>query len=107
MFIASYSHLVFVLLTLEALDVDKPSISIMIVNNVRNATPPSRFLRLNPVTLQWEELSERRAVERVSQMLRQNPPAANTGGITPGNTTIAAEGVAIENSLQAPETVPV
>ncbi len=106
MFIASYSHYFF-LITLEVLDVYKPSISDMIVNIVRNATPPSRFLRLNPATSRWEELSDRRALERVSQMLNQNRLVTNTGGDTAGNTTIAAEGVAIGNALQSPETVPV
>ena len=87
------------------LDIYKPSISDMIVNIVRNATPPSCFLRLNPVTLCWEELSDRRAVERVSQMLNQNCLTVNTGGIMAGNTNSTADGVAIGNALQSPETV--
>lgn len=49
-------------------EVNNSSISELIVNIVQSATPPSRFLRYNPVTSQWEELGDKRAVERVSQM---------------------------------------
>ena len=85
MFIASYSHLVFHFPTLEVFEVKKSSISETIVNIVRSATPPSRFLRYNPVTSIWEEIGDKRAVERVSQMLRQNDFAPNTGGVAAVN----------------------
>jgi hypothetical protein len=89
------------------LDVNKPSISEMIVNIVRNATPPSRFLRLSPVTSRWEELGARRSVERVDQMLRKGANT-NTGVVAAKNTTVVnADGEANGGMMPTSETAPV
>ena len=56
---------------LEAKKVDKPKISRLIVSALRCANPPSRFLRLNDGTNQWEDVGDKRAAEKVSQTLRE------------------------------------
>ena len=55
----------------EAKKIDKPSVSKLIVSALRNANPPSRFLRLNEETSRWEDVGDRRAAEKVSQTLRE------------------------------------
>jgi hypothetical protein len=77
-------------LSSEVLNADKPSISKMIVNTLQNSTLPSRFLRLNPVTLRWEELDDRRSVERVDQMLRKSG-GTNIGGVAAENSTLKSD----------------
>jgi hypothetical protein len=63
----------------------------MIVNTLQNSTPPSRFLRLNPVTSRWEELDDRRSLERVNQMLRKNGGGTNIGGVAAENSILKSE----------------
>ena len=80
----------------------------MIVNIVRNATPPSRFLRLSPVTSRWEELGARRSVERVDQMLLRMGANTNTGVVAAKNTTLVnADGEANGGMMPTSETAPV
>ena len=55
----------------QAKKVDKPKVSKLIVAALRAATPPSRFLRVNETTNQWEDVGDRRASEKVSQSLRE------------------------------------
>jgi hypothetical protein len=55
----------------QAKKVDKPKVAKLIVGALRAATPPSRFLRLNETTNQWEDVGDRRASEKVSQTLRE------------------------------------
>ena len=38
---------------------------------LRDHTTPSRFLRMNDTTNQWEDVGDRRAAEKVSQTLRE------------------------------------
>jgi hypothetical protein len=75
-------------LSSEVLNADKPSISKMIVNTLKNATPPSRLLRLNPVSSRWEELDDTRSLERVNQMLRKNSGGTNIGAVATENSTL-------------------
>lgn len=55
----------------KAKKVDKPKVSKLIVNALRSADPPSRFLRMNDITTRWEEVGDKRAAEKVSQTLRE------------------------------------
>mmetsp|Transcript_41461 Transcript_41461/g.70995 ORF Transcript_41461/g.70995 Transcript_41461/m.70995 type:complete len:499 (+) Transcript_41461:65-1561(+) len=55
----------------QAKKVDKPKVSKLIVSALRNANPPSRFLRMNEETTQWEDVGDKRAAEKVSQTLRE------------------------------------
>lgn len=55
----------------KAKKVDKPKVSKLIVNALRDATPPSRFLRMNEETTRWEDVGDKRAAEKVSQTLRE------------------------------------
>lgn len=55
----------------QAKKVDKPKVAKLIVGALRAATPPSRFLRVNETTNQWEDVGDRRAAEKVSQTLRE------------------------------------
>jgi len=55
----------------QAKKVDKPKVAKLIVGALRAATPPSRFLRVNENTNQWEDVGDRRASEKVSQSLRE------------------------------------
>ena len=59
------------LLVFKAKKVDKPKISRLIVSALRCANPPSRFLRCNDDTNQWEDVGDKRAAEKVSQTLRE------------------------------------
>ena len=61
----------------EATTADKPSVSRSIVNLLRNANPPSRFLRQNSKTLRWQTIGDARASERIDQMLRQRQKLSN------------------------------
>mmetsp|Transcript_10082 Transcript_10082/g.18142 ORF Transcript_10082/g.18142 Transcript_10082/m.18142 type:complete len:460 (-) Transcript_10082:125-1504(-) len=51
--------------------VDKPKVSKLVVSALRSANPPSRFLRMNEETTQWEDVGDKRAAEKVSQTLRE------------------------------------
>ena len=55
----------------QAKKVDKPKVAKLIVGALRAASPPSRFLRVNDTTNQWEDVGDRRASEKVSQSLRE------------------------------------
>lgn len=55
----------------QAKKVDKPKVSKLIVNALRGANPPSRFLRMNDETARWEDVGDKRAAEKVSQNLRE------------------------------------
>ena len=55
----------------QAKKVDKPKVAKLIVAALRATSPPSRFLRLNEATNQWEDVGDRRATEKVSQALRE------------------------------------
>lgn len=55
----------------QAKKVDKPKVAKLIVGALRAASPPSRFLRVNEATNQWEDVGDRRASEKVSQSLRE------------------------------------
>jgi len=80
-------------------EAEKPKIAEMVVNIVTKSEPISRFFRWNPKTSRWELLGDKRAKERVNQMLRQNSLATTT-------EVVAAE----ENTAKADasqETVPV
>jgi hypothetical protein len=55
----------------QAKKVDKPQVSKSIVSALRNANPPSRFLRHNEGTGRWEDVGDKRAAEKVSQTLRE------------------------------------
>lgn len=55
----------------QAKKVDKPKVAKLIVAALRATSPPSRFLRLNEATNQWEDVGDRRATEKVSQTLRE------------------------------------
>lgn len=55
----------------QARKIDKPKVSRLIVSALRNANPPSRFLRMNEETAMWEDVGEKRAAEKVSQTLRE------------------------------------
>jgi len=84
---------------LEMAEAEKPKIAEMVVNIVTKSEPISRFFRWNPKTSRWELLGDKRAKERVNQMLRQNSLATTT-------EVVAAE----ENTAKADasqETVPV
>mmetsp|Transcript_26474 Transcript_26474/g.50231 ORF Transcript_26474/g.50231 Transcript_26474/m.50231 type:complete len:354 (-) Transcript_26474:96-1157(-) len=50
---------------------DKPKVSKLIVSALRSANPPSRFMRMNEETTQWEDVGDKRAAEKVSQTLRE------------------------------------
>ncbi len=55
----------------QAKKIDKPQVSKSIVSALRNANPPSRFLRHNEGTGRWEDVGDKRAAEKVSQTLRE------------------------------------
>lgn len=55
----------------SATKTDKPLVSRLIVTALRNADPPSRFLRKNDETTRWEDVGDKRAAEKVSQTLRE------------------------------------
>jgi hypothetical protein len=44
----------------------------MIVSALRQANPPSRFLCRNEETRLWEDVGDKRAVEKVGQLIRKN-----------------------------------
>ena len=90
---------------LEMAEAEKPKISETIVNIVTKSEPISRFFRWNPKTSRWDLLGDKRAKERVNQMLRQNSLAANTEVVTAENTAKADEANGV--TLPSPETVPV
>ncbi|KAL7521391.1 hypothetical protein ACHAWX_006063, partial [Stephanocyclus meneghinianus] len=50
---------------------EKPKYAKAIVKALRDHTTPSRFLRMNDTTNQWEDVGDRRAAEKVSQTLRE------------------------------------
>ena len=66
----------FSIFLLEAKKIDKPNVSKLIVCALRGANPPSRFLRMNDETSQWEDVGDRRAAEKVSQTLREKDRSA-------------------------------
>ena len=52
---------------------DKIQVTRMIVSALRQANPPSRFLCRNEETrLWWEDVGDKRAVEKVGQLIRKN-----------------------------------
>jgi len=55
----------------RAKKLDKPKVSKLIVNALRSAFPPGRFLRMNEETKLWEDVGDKRAAEKVSQRLRE------------------------------------
>ncbi len=80
-------------------ETEKPKIAEIVVNIATKSEPISRFFRWNPKTSRWELLGDKRAKERVNQMLRQNSLATTI-------QVVAAE----ENTAKADasqETVPV
>jgi len=62
----------------QAKKVDKPKVSKLIVSALRSAIPPSRFLRMNEDTAQWEDVGDKRAAEKVSQTLREKDKSARS-----------------------------
>jgi hypothetical protein len=50
---------------------DKPRYAKAIVQALRLHSTPSRFLRMNEATNQWEDVGDKRAAEKVSQTLRE------------------------------------
>lgn len=50
---------------------EKPRYAKAIVQALRVHTTPSRFLRMNEKTNEWEDVGDRRAAEKVSQTLRE------------------------------------
>ena len=51
---------------------DKIQVTRMIVSALRQANPPSRFLCRNEETRLWEDVGDKRAVEKVGQLIRKN-----------------------------------
>lgn len=56
----------------QAIKSDKSKILRKIVNTLRQANPPSRFLCRNKKTRLWEDVGDKRAAEKVGQLLRKN-----------------------------------
>ena len=82
----------------EAKKIDKPSVSKLIVGALRNANPPSRFLRLNEETSRWEDVGDRRAAEKVSQTLREkdrgdSKASANNNGSSKPSADTTSEAI--------------
>jgi hypothetical protein len=50
---------------------EKSKISKMIVSYIRNQTPPGRFLEKDPETHQWNDMDDKRAIEKTSQAIRE------------------------------------
>lgn len=48
----------------------KSEISRYIVEHIKNLNPPGRFIKTNPLTGKWEEVSEEAAREKAAQVLR-------------------------------------
>ncbi|KAL7540234.1 hypothetical protein ACHAXR_009960 [Thalassiosira sp. AJA248-18] len=75
----------------NAKKVDKPKVSKLIVSALRDATPPSRFLRMNEETTQWEDVGDKRAAEKVSQTLREKDKAAKQEYLSKRNAAQAQD----------------
>lgn len=60
---------------------DKPKYSKAIVQALREAEVPSRFLRMNETTGEWEDVGDRRASEKVSQTLREKEREEKGNGV--------------------------
>lgn len=58
----------------------KPKYAKAIVQSLREHATPSRFLRINENTNQWEDVGDRRAAEKVSQTLREKEKEKEKGG---------------------------
>ena len=63
----------------QARTIDKHQVSKSIVSALRNANPPSRFLRHNEGPGRWEDVGDKRAAEKVSQTLRKKDQCSHEG----------------------------
>ncbi|KAL3765942.1 hypothetical protein ACHAWO_005891 [Cyclotella atomus] len=71
---------------------DKPRYAKAIVQALREHSTPSRFLRMNEATNQWEDVGDRRAAEKVSQTLREkekSSPKKDQHHVNPAASPVA------------------
>mmetsp|Transcript_7363 Transcript_7363/g.9770 ORF Transcript_7363/g.9770 Transcript_7363/m.9770 type:complete len:489 (-) Transcript_7363:120-1586(-) len=59
---------------IQATKVQKPAVSRLIVNAIRNGSPPGRFLKKDNKSGLWFDIGDKRAAEKASQALREKPP---------------------------------
>mmetsp|Transcript_21245 Transcript_21245/g.30410 ORF Transcript_21245/g.30410 Transcript_21245/m.30410 type:complete len:383 (+) Transcript_21245:68-1216(+) len=83
----------------QAKKVDKPKVAKLIVGALRAASPPSRFLRVNETTNQWEDVGDRRASEKVSQSLREKDKNEREAARVAAAAAEDEEGVNVEGSI--------
>jgi len=50
---------------------EKREIAKSIIKTIKELDPPGRFIELNRVTLDWEEIDENKAIIKTSQALRE------------------------------------
>ena len=59
---------------LNAKKKDKPAVSELVLNMIRNRDPPGRFLKKDPLSGGWYDIGDVRAKEKASQALREGAP---------------------------------
>jgi hypothetical protein len=69
----------------------KPEFSKMIYDAIRNQDPPGRFLKQDETTKLWYEISDRKAVDKTRQALREGAPEIK-GKIAGSAATAASDG---------------
>lgn len=55
---------------------DKPKFAAMIYSDIRNLSPPGRFLKQDPETHLWSDIGEKKAIDKTRQALREGAPTA-------------------------------
>jgi hypothetical protein len=75
----------------KALKSQKPEFSKMIYDAVRDQDPPGRFLKQDEMTKLWYEISEKKAVDKTRQALREGAPVIK-GKIAGSSATAASDG---------------
>ena len=86
--------------------VDKPKVSKLVVSALRSANPPSRFLRMNEETTQWEDVGDKRAAEKVSQTLREKDRDAKAEYVAQKSATQDVEPLGVAVFVAAAQAAP-
>lgn len=57
---------------------DKPKFALLIYHEIRTRVPPGRFLKLDSGSKLWNDIGEKKAIDKTRQALREGAPEANT-----------------------------
>jgi len=83
---------------------DKPLFAKLIVNTIRNLTPPGRFLTQDKDTKLWSDIGDRKAWDKTRQALREKTPLDKCDTMEPRIITPAEESLLAKLGLQSSTT---